>query len=71
MEQLLLWTFDPRHMQSFTETSFVSPDKSCSKAGRSYYTWRQRSLQQAEAITLGDKEASRGDERHGAVSGRD
>lgn len=45
MERLILWTFDPRHMQSFTETSFVSPDKSCSKAGRSYYTWRQRSLQ--------------------------
>ncbi len=45
MERLLLWTFDPRHMQSFTETSFVSPDKSCSKAGRSNYTWRQRGLQ--------------------------
>lgn len=49
----------------------LTPD-TCSHSQRQVLCPQTRvAPKQGEAITLGDKEASRGDERHGAVSGRD
>lgn len=49
----------------------LTPD-TCSHSQRQVLCPQTRvAPKQAEAITLGDKEATRGDERHGAVSGRD
>jgi len=71
MSELCLNIWEHRAVWNNFSCGLLTPD-TCSHSQRQVLCPQTRvAPKQAEAITLGDKEASRGDERHGAVSGRD